>query len=241
MLQDLDSVETVPALVEALNSRAQPARYLAAEGLSDLKSAIGTDSNKLEQVITALRDAGTRESNPDVLRRIYDALAYPQQAAAVVDAYLAVFDARLSFRRGPAKKIDGAEYWALEFFVRPEVLGAISQNQKEELVRRLAVFLRMDAERYNDPAVAPPEDPNAHDPGFEERNWAENMLALNEEILERIVGAGKGGNIRDAFSEGGFANRARVLQEAYEWVGDPKNNTPGALNAAPWNVPIGAP
>ncbi len=47
--------------------------------------------------------------------------------------------------------------------------------------------------------------------------------------------------IRAELEEGGYEQRAEVLKEAYKWVGDPDAQTPGTLNAEPWNVPIGAP
>ena len=36
-------------------------------------------------------------------------------------------------------------------------------------------------------------------------------------------------------------SRAAIQIEVYKWVGDPEAQTPGLLNVAPWNVPIGAP
>jgi hypothetical protein len=241
VLMDFGTIETLPALLQALESKHSVARYLAAAALAELKGPLSGDAARLNQVVAAIGAAGADETSAGALRRMYEALAYHQQVGAVFDAYIAIFDARLTFRRGPAAKIDGAEYPAFDLFADPAVLGALTQPQKVELVRRLAVFMRMDAERYNDAAIAPPADPTAPDPGFYEREWGENQVWLIEEILEAIVGQGKGGHVRDQFSSGGYANRAQVLQETYRWIGDPEGNAPGALNGAPWDVPVGAP
>jgi hypothetical protein len=55
------------------------------------------------------------------------------------------------------------------------------------------------------------------------------------------MGIAGGGNARGAIRRGGHANSAAVLAEVAKWIGDPNSNTAGALNAAPWNVPNGAP
>jgi hypothetical protein len=110
-----------------------------------------------------------------------------------------------------------------------------------ELARRVGVFLRLDAERYNAPAIAPPTDDEQPDLNFYERDRVERMLDAGEEILDVIVGGGRGGKIRNALSSGGYDQRQVVLSEAYRWIGNPETNEPGALNEAPWNVPLGAP
>jgi len=186
-------------------------------------------AKKLDEVVQVLKVAGLAESSPIVLGRIYLTLAHPTQLPAVFDAYLAIFEKRLKDRRGGAVIADGAEVEAFEFFRTPNVLAALNQNQKEQLARSLAVFMRMDAERYNTTGL-----------DFYEVDRLERMMDSGEAILAEMA-PGKGGKIRDEIAGGGQDRRAEVLAEAYKWVGHPQSKEPGALNAAPWNVAVGAP
>ena len=235
VLADMNRLEALPGLVAGTKSSDARARYLCAMGLTVLKASIASDPGSLNQTVQALRDAGIAESDPVVLGKIYEALAYPGQVGTVFDVYKSLLDSRLASRRGGDARrrlADGAEKYAYEFFRIPAVLGALNAEQKTQLAGLLAVFLRMDAQRYDDP-----------DLGFKEIDNIERTLDGAEEILSNpaLVGPGKGGDIRKALSTGGHGNRTAVLQQAYRWVGDPETKTPGALNAGPWNVPVGAP
>jgi len=232
VMVDMGGIEASVGLFAGLKSKYETARYLCAEGLSAQKTAIAADKAKLDEVIQVLKTAGLAESSSVVLGRIYLALAHPAQAPAVVDAYLAIFEKRLKDRRGGAVIADGAEVEAFEYFRTPSVLSALNLNlnQKEQLARSLAVFLRLDAERYNTTGL-----------DFYEVDRLERMMDSVEAILVELVGQGKGGKIRDEIAAGGQDRRAEVLAEAYKWVGHPKSKEPGAVNTAPWNVPVGAP
>jgi len=230
VLVDMGGIETLPGLFAGLKSKHEPARYLCADGLSAQKTAIAADKAKLDEEVQVLRVAGLAESSPIVLGRIYLALAHPTQVPAVLDAYLAIFEKRLTDRRVGAVTADGAEVEAFEFFRTPSVLAVLNQNQREQLARPLAVFLRLDAERYNTTGL-----------DFYEVDRLERMMDSVEAILIELVGAGKGGKIRDEIAAGGQDRRAEVLAEAYKWVGHPQSKEPGALNVAPWNVAVGAP
>ncbi|MGB2988252.1 MAG: hypothetical protein WBE26_20475 [Phycisphaerae bacterium] len=230
VLTDMNRAETFPGLMAGLKSSDARARYLCVKGLIAQRRSIAADKAKLDQTVEALREAGLVELSPVVLGRIYQALAYTGQVSTVFDAYLSVFDKRLDQRRGIAVIADGAEIYAYEFFRTSAVLGALDAAQKSQLANRLAVFLRMDAERYNSPGLQ-----------FDEIDKIERMLWILEEIFEELVGGGKGGDIREVLQSGGFTERASILKEAYRWVGNPETNESGALNEAPWNIPSGAP
>jgi len=226
-----DRAETLPGLVAGLKSRHEAARYLCAEGLSAPKAAIAADKAKLDEAVDALKKAALAETSPIVLGRIYLALAHGNQVPAVLDAYLAIFDKRLGDRRGGAVAADGAEVEAFEFFRSAGVLAALNQDQKAQLTSRLAVFLRLDAERYKTTGL-----------DFYELDRLERMMDSVEAVFAELVGAaGKGGKIREELAAGGQDRRAEVLAEAYKWVGHPQSKEPGALNSSPLNVPIGAP
>ncbi len=240
VLLDMARIETLSGLEAGLKSGVPVARLLCARGLGGLKAAIANDKPTQDAVIVALREAGKKETSPVVLSRIYLALAYSGQAADVLPAYLDILDRRLAYRRGPAVVADGAEGEALELFRTSGVIGSLNPAQRSELAQRLAVFMRLDAERYASDEIAPPADPKAGDLGFYERDALERMLVATEAVMIMLV-PGQSDTITSELRAGGYAQRAQVLARAYQWVGNPTGNVPGILTPAPWNVPIGAP
>ncbi len=229
VLIDWNRLEAFDALVAGLTTADAPARLLCARGLAVQRRFIANDDARVAQMIQALNDAGLAETQPVILRRIYEALALPGKTAEVFDVYLRIFDKRLAARRGTAVIADGAEVFAYAYFLDTTVQRSLDADQKNRLVLAVAAFLRLDAQRYDSPNVP-----------FGERDWLERSLDAGERILEAVVGS-SGGRIRDKLSEGGYSSRAEVRKEAYRWVGDPLAKAPGSLNQAPWNVPIGAP
>lgn len=228
VMVDYNAIENVPGFLAGLKCREELVRYLAAEGLAGLNASLPGDKEKFDQVVAALRDAGQVESSGVVVARIYAALAYPAQIPAVFEAFMSIFDKRLAARRAAAGSSDGGEIEAFEFFRTPAVLTALSPEQKNKLVGQVAVFLRMDAERYDKPGLS-----------FDELDRLERRLDGAESILAEVVGAGKGGAIRDELGAGGHAGSAKVRAEAYKWVGS--KDAKGVLNDAPLSVPAGAP
>ena len=229
VLVKMERPETVEALIGGLGSNSAATRALCAKGLAKLKTSIAAGNSRLDRTIQALRAAGLQESDPVVLTYIYLALAYPGHAASVVDVYMELFDKRLAARRESAVIVDRAEIEAFEYFRIPAVLNALTAAQKAELVRRLAVFLRLDAQRYHTDKLE-----------YGELEALERRLDGIEAILSTVV-PGAGGDIRGELRKGGHELRAALLQQAYLWVGHPETNDAGALTAAPWNVPVGAP
>ena len=223
--------EAVDGLLAGLSAKNSDVRILCLMGLTSSQSAIEGDAAKLQQIVQALRRAGATESDPTVVTRFYLALAYKNQVALVFDAYMDILEKRLASRRGPAIFAPWAEVELVEFFRQPSVVNALSQPQKTQLVGRLAVLFRADAQRYNAEEFK----------DYYEKDGLERRLHGIEAILVSLVGGGNSGQIRAELEKGGHEQRAAILIEVYKWVGDPAEQTPGTLNAAPWNVPIGAP
>ncbi len=229
VLIDFNRPETVPAFLAALGSKDAAVRMLAASGLGAQRTAIAADKARLDQVIAAIRDAAVAESDGVVLGRLYWALSVPPaQVSSVFDAFMAIFEKRLQKRKAGGPESDGAEVLAYEFFRTSGVIAALSQPQKEQLVRTVAEFIRLDARRYTTKNLP-----------FIEIDHLQRLLDGGEEIIAAAAGNLKGGDVRGSLSAGQSPDQ--VLQQVYLWVGDAKANQPGALNAAPWNVPIGAP
>ena len=133
---------------------------------------------------------------------------------------------------------------AYSYFRR--VAGQLTAPQNGELVRRLAVFLRLDAERYSARWAGEVLSVG-------EQQSLESRLGAAEELLGVIVGNGRGGDIT-AKLEYSFSKTVGVVQDPAKkdtmlkalalWVGAADaDGTPkaGILNDAPWNVPTGAP
>ena len=230
VLVDMKRSETYVGLMAGLSHAEASTRFVCVLGLVRQQSSVAADQAKLTQTVQALRGAGLTETSPAILGRIYEALAIPGQTGAVFDAYMALFDKRLGDRRKLGFVEDGSERYAFEFFRSSAVQGALSAQQKSQLVSRVAVFLRFAAERYNVPGL-----------GFGELVMVERMLDGAEDVLAGVVGGNQGGKVRDALSAGGSGKNQAALQEAYRWVGNAANGTNGVLNAAPWDVPLGAP
>ncbi len=233
LLLDFGNIETLPGLTAGLSSTDQSTRFLCAGALSRLTTAIGGDKTKFDATVASLQAAGQKETNPVVLSRIYLALSFTNaaQVPAAADAILAIMESRLTARRAGQVGIDRAEVEALQYFQSNGVAAALSQPQRSKLVFLTATLLRMDADQFNKANVTP-----------DDLDYLIRRLIQEEKVLAAFVGNNTGvGNITKEIDEGGHLRRNEVLQQAYMWVGDPTNQTVGALNAAPWNVPIGAP
>ncbi len=230
---DFGAVETVPGLIAGLSSADQPTRMLCAQALSRLTSAIGADQGKFATVVASLLKAGQSETNPVVLSRIYMALYYTTaaQVPSAADAMIAIMESRVVARRAGRVGIDHAEVDAMRYFLTAGVVGALSQSQKSKLAIVTATLLRMDADQFSKANVVPDELDHLY-----------RSLVHEEEVLVAIVGNLAGvGHVTKEIDEGCHIRRNEVMQQTHLWVGDASSQTAGALNAAPWNVPVGAP
>ncbi len=226
VLVSMDRVQTIPAFLEGLGSRVEPVRYLSAKGLVGQQDAIAANRNQRNQVVAAVKDAGQAETKGVILQYLYSAIAYRPLTPEVFDAYVAILDARLARRRAGAMKCDGGEIELYEFFRTAAILDSLNNAQKTALVQRLAVLLRMDAQRYGTPNL-----------DFIEQDHLERCLEGNEAILTPL--AGPGGNITQQLSNA--AGPSAVLQQMHLWVGNQATGVTGKLSGPPWNIPDGAP
>jgi len=224
VLVDMEAEDTIPGLLAALKSSASAARFLGARGLAALQDAVSKNKSKLAEVAAALQAAGASEADPNVLSQIYRALAYRGQVVDVIAAYMAILDARLTARRPRPEIADPAELDVYEFFRMPGAVTSLNADQKAQLVQRLAVFLRLDAQRYDTPNLSQSE-----------MIKLERTLEGAEAVLSLIV-PGKPAVVAEELGKGG-----KVLSQVYKWIGDPSTKETGILNAPPWNVPVGAP
>ncbi|MGB0714368.1 MAG: hypothetical protein ACPGXK_00725, partial [Phycisphaerae bacterium] len=199
---------------------------------------IAADDALFTQVLEGVRDAAQAETDPVVLRHLLRALRSRERIAEIVPVYLAVLDRRIESRKQATVAADGAELGMYENLRRQDVLDALSPQQQQELVKRLAVLFRIDATRYNHPKLA--QKDGIMNDKFREVDNLERMLVGIEDILSRMVQGGQR-KIPGELQNGGIVRNQQVLAIVLEWVGDSATSTNGKLNAAPWNVPVGAP
>jgi len=229
VLYDFDHAATIDGMVQGLKSRVPGVRFLCAKGLSRRHADLSASATQFRQVAEALEEAAVKEKNATTLGWIYRALAIPGRAgdAVVFDRFINMFDARLTTMRAGADFVDGAELEAFEYI--RQAAAQLAPAQKERLVARLAVFLRLTAERYP-----------ADDVRFQEQVYIERTLEAIEAILETVTGTG--GGVREAIGSGGRDDakvRDAVAAAARAWVGN--EEVEGALNSTQWKVPRGAP
>jgi len=227
ILADLNRSETIPALIAGLKSNDAPTRFLCARALAAQRSVISADKTELDRVVAAIKQTSVQETSPVVVSQLYAILSMPQQVATVFDPMLGIMEKRLESRRATGMIEDGAELEAYEFFRAPGVAAGLNAEQKGRLVNVLAGFLRFDAERYQVAKLTTTEI-----------DALVRCLDAIESILSDL--GLKGGDIRNELSSGGHERRAEVLNQARLWIGDKEGNKPGGLNAAPYNVPLGA-
>ena len=231
VLVDMDRAETVPGLLAGVAFSDVRVRFLCVKGLIARRSSIESDDAQRDQIIQKLQAVALAEDSEIVLKRIYAAIAFPRHVDKVFDVYMAMMDKRLAFRRKlPVNHCDGTEVPALEYFRIASVSSSLTPVQKSQLAARVAVLLRMDAQRYQSDELAS---------AFLELDHLERELDAAEDVLKKL--GASGGDIRGTLSNGGYGARAVVLREAYRWVGHPTDQSKGTLNQAPWNVPVGAP
>lgn len=240
LLVDYDTMGTLDGLLAAVGSSSPAARFYGVRGINALKSELMQDAAALNKVITTLSGVVATEDQEVVREEVYRALAIPGQVPQVFPAFLAGLDRQLAARRAGKETVDRAELAAFDFLSKPQVLSGLDQAQQVQLATRLAPILRSFAERYTDPVIAPPTEREEPDPFFFERDTIERSFYEIEEILSRMVSSG-GGDVRGVLQTQGFAGARQIPAEVEKWIGNANSGVTGALNAAPWNVPVGAP
>jgi hypothetical protein len=225
-MMEINRIETVPGLLAGLENDDQATRYLSATTLGQLRRQLSTNADQFTNVVRALREAGTRETNGVVLRSIYRALSYEDKVGDVLPAFLAIMDARLAARRGGSVIADGGEEAALQFFAQRPVANAVGAEQRKQLVNRLAPFARMLAARYQAERLP-----------FAEQDHIERTLWLTEEVWSILTG--QQGQVREVLENQGRAGRPQLEAAVVAWIGSADQQ--GILNSSPWDVPVGAP
>lgn len=225
-LKDWGTVDTVEGLLAGLKTTLPAVRFLSASGLADLIRGIAADNALRGRVITALQAAGVVEDDAVVLMSIYKALAYRNHSGEVLPAYLAILDAKLDGRREGNGPSTSPELPALQYL--NAVKSQLNNQQRADVVARLAVLLRLEAEQLQ---VANLQ--------FARKAELEETLWLLEELLADLSQQQAQNLVRNEIRNGSGPNA--ILQAVWQWVGHEQVQPEGLLNKAPWDVPVGAP
>ncbi len=227
LLRFMDRVETLAGLQAALRSTDEAVRYLGAEGLRGLRDRIGPNAQLVRTVITALRDAGVAEENGVIVGAIFRALQYPDPLPESLTAITEVLSARAARFRAGRNVVERAEVDGLLFLDAHR--AQLSQAQRVQVVQNLAVFLKFYVVQYLSPTIRPAQ-----------RQLLERLMVRSEDLLEKLVQlqpAQRAPSLRNALRD--QPNVARNLPvELAKWIGA-AGASPGLLNQAPWDVPIG--
>ena len=223
-LRAADHPGTIPGLLAALSFPRETVRYFGAAGLQSLRDGIANNPNQMNAVISAMADAGPKETNAVVVERLYRACSFANAPPGAIDAISAILASRVERYGNGAALADFAEPVAFEYLIQARP----TQSQSAAIIRSLAVLLRLDVERYVAGVFMPGE-----------KNAIEVRLDACESLIESLSGR-TGGNVRGESQAGGAGATIRMQLELDKWIGA-AGQSRGVLNAAPWNVPPGAP
>ncbi|MFO0973713.1 MAG: hypothetical protein U1A27_09785 [Phycisphaerae bacterium] len=232
--QSLPVPGTREALVAALSAPQSAVRYAAAAGLERLHPALARPA-EFEPVLHALGQAGVAESDPLALKQIYRALDMAGSvkefagADAAAEALLTILNARVTGVASGARSLEAdLPGFAALADTAPLMKDAALRTR---LVQIAARYLLAVANRYVELGPA--------GGGAALAGPAESI----ERALEALVRAAQSDT---AMPAGGARVSARIRAKADAkavreslagWIG--AEGKPGALNAAPWRLPVG--
>lgn len=225
VLLAFDAVQARAALVAGLKSPDATVRYVCAKSLVQLRDAIGADARVARATITALKDACAQERSGVVAGVMYQAMNYAQHPDESTSAMLAALTGRVNRLKQPGVILDRGELPVLAVFAQMSSnLGPVAND----LVRQLATLLRIHVEHYK---------PKALD--LYQRAAIEETIIETESLLKKIVRGSKLPDVTGKMQRGGDTAAIDMQIELNRWIG--VDQTDGVLNAAPYNVPRGAP
>lgn len=239
VLAHMKSPTAMPVALAALSHPAASVRERAASCVRALIANVPAD--QVATLRTALRDVGRAEGNPIILREVYNALGAlpgPEESAgaileilsARIDAYAhgnwfgAAGDARAAFI---LQRIMGAN---------PNPLGAATQAL---VVRRLAGLLKIAVLTYvplaNLAADSATPPSRMHDLELL-IDSAETALTASARAMQAQL---KAPSVSAKMKSGDQGRLTEMRLELNAWIGTAQ--TPGQLNGAPFDLPVGLP
>ena len=225
-LYNLNTVSVQEGLLAGLSFPDQVVRYLAAKSLASIKTDITADDRLTAVIFETIARRCRHEINGVVASAVYQALSYQDHPAESVAAILNVLDGRLDWLRNSQAELDRAELSAVGFL---QSLTLTGESDKANVVRRLAVLLRIHVQRFGQEDLSDREKAAIAETIFEA-----------ESLLEKLVApSGRAPNIRDKMQRDEPGAALNMEIELNQWIGT--EQTEGLLRGLPWDVPRGAP
>lgn len=230
VLQSFDDPAAIDGLIAALQSDDVIVRWRAAVGLLSLRGRVGAAA---PNVLAALEETARAEPHALVRRSVYLAMLMPDRLddglAKLASALTARRDA---FEQGPPAGLN-AETELFERLARPDsLLRNADERGRADVTRALAAVLTITVSRY----AALPADASALDKEALERLILQTESALRVAARE-VAGGNNAPDVTSAMYTGGADVAERMIAELAKWVG--QEGSPGLLNQAPWDVPVG--
>jgi hypothetical protein len=225
VLSAFDVIQARDALISGLKSDDATVRYLSAKALLGLQNKITADARLARETIAALAQAGAGEKSGVAAGAMYEAASYADYKSESVDALVQMLNGRVDILRQGAVRLDRGELPGLRALSDMESeIG----NRANALAGSLGALLRIHVEHYK---------PGELD--LYEQAAIEETILETESLLKKIVRGSNLPDVAEKMQRGGDAAPIDMQIELNRWIGT--DETDGVLNAAPYNVPKGAP
>lgn len=230
VLQVADEPAALDGLLAALQCDDVIARWRAAMGLISLRDRVGAAA---PNVLSSLEQAARTEPHPLVRQTIYRAMLIPDR----LDDGLAKLSSALASRRPQLEQAPPSAFQAeVELFSRlaaeNSVLRTADVRGRADLARALAQYLVISVGRY----LSISSDASPQDKERFERLVLQSERALRVSARE-VAGGSDAPDVTGALTNGGADVDEKLRAQLDKWVGT--EGTPGVLNQAPWDVPLG--
>jgi hypothetical protein len=214
-LAALNEPTTVPVLVEALRHEEAAVRTAAAVGLRTLRGKLATAGGAaFTDAVSAMREAGKRETSLEALSAICDALNYsqvgtPPDARANTAAILEILEARAALYAAGKIELQTAEVAALR--TAAGLTKSMNDEERRRLIIAVATILRHSTVVYAR-EYSKVKDGASSRHLIELRNSAEPVIEDAEKLLVELVRPPSGFKlITDAMKKGDDTNMRAAM------------------------------
>lgn len=225
VLGAFDVIQTRDALLSGITSPDATVRYLSAKALLELQNEMTSDARLARETITALAQAGASEKSGVAAGAMYQAVNYGDYKSESVDALIQMLAGRVAILREGGVRLDRGELPAIRAL---SDLESEIGNRAAALSGSLATLLRIHVEHYK------PDQLDMY-----EQAAVEETILEAENLLKKVVRGSSLPDVAGKMQRGGDAAPIEMQIELNRWIGT--DETDGVLNAAPYNVPKGAP
>ncbi len=222
VINTLQSVEVLPALLEGLRDERVGVRTAAALGLRSLRdklAAAGKDA--YQRALAGLKEAGRQERARETLKAIYAAMNYADLPAgadpkATGTAVLELLEERAKQYAAGDVHAAGADDAGLR--IMKAVAGALEDAERKRLSIVTGTMLKHAVQQYSTGAtrLAAVRDRDGARDQIELRNAMERVMLVGEELLTVLLKPDKAPNVTDPLRK---LNTADLRVEWQKWVG----------------------